>query len=188
MGECVIACDDGIVNKLGGGFTAVACVLYSKDLGLISLGHLPIKIDGLDASAQLSYIARHLSSNCPPNRVEAVFLDSITIGGFNIVSPPTISRAANAPVLILYKRMPNLSRIADAVIHTQYSWLRMRVINLLSATQEVQTRLGPLYVVSWDLPMRRVRSIIERYQLHARIPEPLRIAHYIASAISRVII
>ncbi|MCE4624836.1 MAG: DUF99 family protein [Desulfurococcales archaeon] len=187
MGKCVIACDDGVVNKLGGGFTVVACVLYGSEHGLTGVGHLPIKVDGLDASSQVAYIARRMTGQCPSGAVEAVFFDSITIGGFNIISPPTIAAASGAPVVFIYKRAPNLSKIADAVIHTRYSWIRMRVLTLLSTVREVNTLKGPLYVVTWGLLPEEARSLIEKYQVHARMPEPLRIAHYIASSISRVI-
>ncbi len=185
----VVACDDGIVNKLEEGTTIVACTLYSKNLGPIRVGFLPVKIDGLDATGQILYLIRTLSGLYPDNKVEAVFFDSLTIAGFNIISPASIRKHLGLPVIVLYKRKPNIDKITDAVVkYIRYPEIRLRVLRLLKNTVVLDTKQGKLYSILYGIDSKKALSIIEYYQLHSRIPEPLRFIDYFASSVSRLLL
>jgi len=182
----VIACDDGVVNKLGGGWTIISCVLWRRGEGPVRIGHLPVHIDGLDASGQVAYIASALSNGLD---VEGVLFDSITTAGFNLISPPQVQRAARAPVIILYKRRPRWTRILAALErHFSDAWLRLRVISLVRDVVQLSTRRGVLYAILWGLSSGKAVELIEKYQVAGRMPEPLRFVHLYASALSRVLI
>ena len=182
----VIACDDGVVSKLGGGYTVEACIAWGPR-GPEEAAFLPVHIDGLDATGQVCMMARVLSTRMEGS--EAVLLDSLTTAGFNIVSPATISRCAGAPVIVVYKRKPRLERIRAALErHFPDHSLRWRVLRLLQEVERVETRLGPLYLLSWGACKREAVAVVERYQYRSRMPEPLRLAHLFASEISRLLI
>ncbi|MCE4628484.1 MAG: DUF99 family protein [Desulfurococcales archaeon] len=186
MGEA-IACDDGLVKKLGTGWTVAACVLWDRDRGPQRIAHLPIHVDGLDATSQLLFIVRHLASHA--SSLDAVFFDSVTIGGFNIVSIPSIYRGVTAPVIVVYKRRPRWDRIRRALYeHFPDYEIRLRVVSIVRSASAVHTREGILYVVAWGADMESARRLIERYQMGSRVPEPLRFAHLYASALSRLLI
>ncbi len=185
----VVACDDGIVNKLGEGVTIVACTLYNKNLGPVHVGFLPVKIDGLDATGQLLYLINTLNSLYPDNNVEAVLFDSLTIAGFNIISPASINKHLGLPVIVLYKRKPNVDKIINAVVkYIKYPEIRLRVLRLLENTVVLDTKHGRLYSVLYGINPKKALPIIEYYQLHSRIPEPLRFIDYFASSISRLLL
>ncbi len=175
----VVACDDGVVEKLGEGYTIIACVLWSGkpldvDLNLA-------KIDGLEASSIIAYAITRLKSR---NKLEAeaLLLDSITIAGFNIASPSTIMKLTGTPVIVTYKYKPSSSRLEDALRKHFRDWyLRMKVLKLVDNAIEVSTRKGIVYMLTWGLELKEAIHIIEQTQVHARIPEPLRIADMIAS-------
>ena len=182
----VVACDDGIVLKLGGGYTVEACIAWGPR-GPEEAAFLPVHIDGLDATGQVCMMARVLSARMGGS--EAVLLDSLTTAGFNIVSPATVSRCAGAPVIVAYKRRPRLGRIRAALEkHFPDYLLRWRVLRLLREVERVETRLGPLYLVTWGVGKREAGALVERYQYRSRMPEPLRLAHLFASEISRLLI
>ncbi|MEB3789713.1 MAG: DUF99 family protein [Desulfurococcales archaeon] len=185
----VVACDDGIVNKLGEGVTIVACTLYNKNLGPVHVGFLPVKIDGLDATGQLLYLINTLNSLYPDNNVEAVLFDSLTIAGFNIISPASINKHLGLPVIVLYKRKPNVDKIINAVVkYIKYPEIRLRVLRLLENTVVLDTKHGRLYSVLYGINPKKALPIIEYYQLHSRIPEPLRFIDYFASSVSRLLL
>ncbi|MEB3759752.1 MAG: DUF99 family protein [Desulfurococcales archaeon] len=185
----VVACDDGIVNKLGEGVTIVACTLYNKNLGPVHVGFLPVKIDGLDATGQLLYLINTLNSLYPDNNIEAVLFDSLTIAGFNIISPASINKHLGLPVIVLYKRKPNVDKIINAVVkYIKYPEIRLRVLRLLENTVVLDTKHGRLYSVLYGINPKKALPIIEYYQLHSRIPEPLRFIDYFASSVSRLLL
>ena len=186
MGEA-IACDDGVVRKLGEGWTVAACVLWDRDRGPRRIAHLPIHVDGLDATGQLLFLIRHLASHA--SDLEAVFFDSVTIGGFNVVSISSIHRVAGVPVIVVYKRKPRWGRIQRALTeHFPDYEIRLRIVGVVRTATPVNTREGVVYVVARGASREDARRLIESYQMGSRVPEPLRFAHLYASALSRLLI
>jgi endonuclease V-like protein UPF0215 family len=184
----VIACDDGEVRKLGEGATIIACILWDERLGFTKGAFLRAHVDGLDATGQVIFMAKTLAA-LSPRHVEALFLDSITTAGFNLVSPSLVYKKVGLPVIVVYKRKPRYDRIVRAARkHLQDYSLRRKVLELTRMAEAVSTRLGRVYVIVWGIRVDTARRIIEKYQYRARIPEPLRFAHLYASALSRVLI
>lgn len=182
----VIACDDGRVEKLGGGRTLVACISWSKEWGVEDLGFLPVHIDGLDASSILSYLVSVLS---PGEEVDAILLDSLTIAGFNIVSPDTLYRSRGSPVIIVYSYKPSYSRLSSGLETSQLPLLdvRKRILRLVDDAERINTPRGELYLLTWKISPSEAREIIVSCQDRDKRPVPLRMAHYISSALSRII-
>lgn len=182
----VIACDDGRVEKLGGGVTLATCISWESGLGLVDLAFLPVHVDGLDATSILSYLARVVS---PSVRVDAILLDSLTFAGFNIVSPATLYRARGAPVIVVYSYKPSYERLARGLEAGSLPHLniRRRILELVDTAERITTPLGELYVISWGAGLKEAAMIIEGSQVRDRRPAPLRLAHYISSALSQVI-
>jgi len=178
----VVACDDGRVEKLGGGFTVLACILWDGRPLDVELGLL--RVDGLEASSVVAYLTASLAlrSSLP---IRALLLDSLTIAGFNVVSPATVMRLAGVPVVVVYKYKPSSSRLEGALRKHFRDWsLRMRVLKLVDEAVEVNTRRGPLYIIPWGVSVEEARRVVEETQVYARTPEPLRIADMIASEVT----
>lgn len=177
-----VACDDGEVRKLGGGTTAVACVSY-RELRPVAASVGLIRVDGLDATSVLSTLVTRIGR--PPG---VVFLDSITIGGFNVVSVPGLARLTGMPVVVAYTYSPSVDRLKAPLQRHFNDWeLRLRLLRLIEKAFPARTKKGPLYLVSWGLDREKALSLIESYQLFARVPEPLRVAHRLASETSRLL-
>lgn len=182
----VIACDDGRVEKLGGGTTLVTCISWSRGRGIEDLGFLPVHVDGLDASSILSYLVTVLS---PGEKVDAILLDSLTIAGFNIVSPDTLYRSRGSPVIIVYSYKPSYSRLSSGLEASQLPLLdvRKRILRLVEDAEMVDTPRGELYLLAWKISPLEAREIVVSCQDRDKRPVPLRMAHYISSALSRII-
>lgn len=181
----VIACDDGRVEKLGSGYTIVACILWSGAPLDVALSK--VRVDGLEASSTIAYLAKTLALKAGGG-VEMLLVDSLTIAGFNIVSPPTIVKLAGLPLIAVYKYKPSSYRLEEALRKHFKDWrLRMNVLKLLDSTVKVETRKGELYMVAWGLSVEEALKIVESLQIHSRIPEPLRIADMTASEAARMV-
>ncbi|MCE4605626.1 MAG: DUF99 family protein [Desulfurococcales archaeon] len=179
-----MACDDGVVAKLGGGYTLVSCVYWALGVGPLGADFAWVKVDGLDASSIIAYLASRLGRFGP---VDLVMLDSVTIAGFNVASPASIHRLTGAPVVVLYKYSPSLERLASAVVNVDMHRVRLRVLKIVGDAVELRTRRGRLYAIVWGASLDRIVSVVEELQFFGRMPEPLRLAHYLASAISSIL-
>ncbi|WP_460123659.1 endonuclease dU [Stetteria hydrogenophila] len=177
------ACDDGRVHKLGGGYTTAACVCYDGlDPVGVSMGIL--RVDGLEASGVIA----HLAVSACRARPDAVLLDSVTIAGFNVVSPPALVKLTGASVIVAYTYKPAYERLAPALAHAPGPLgVRSRVLSIVDRAVRVDTPKGPLYLVTWGTTPERATALVSRLQIHARIPEPLRVAHMVASAASEAL-
>ena len=181
----VVACDDGVVRKLGwgSGFTLVSCILWDVVEGEpVDAALAPIRIDGLDASDVIVGLVEVLRAPGSP-----LIVDSVTIAGFNVVNPLTIMKVVASPVVYVYKYMPSLERLLGGLEKAglPLSEVRARVIELVvSSVRPVETRRGVVYMAAMGMSFRDAASLIEELQVYSRIPEPLRLAHYTASEAS----
>lgn len=182
----VIACDDGRVEKLGMGTTLVTCLSWSRGEGVEDLGFLPVHVDGLDASSILSYLVQVIS---PERRVDAILLDSLTIAGFNIVSPDILYRSRRVPVIIVYSYPPSYYRLAKGLEASSLPqlWARLRVLRLVEGARRIDTPRGELHLVAWKTSVEEAKRIVSSCQDRDRKPVPLRLAHYISSALSLIL-
>lgn len=186
----LVACDDGVVKKLGrgAGRAIVACVSWSLDYGPPGLPSsvllTSVEIDGLDATSIVAAAALELSG---PGNV--LLLDSVTIGGFNVVSPGAYRLLTRGEVIIIYTRRPRLHRILVALEKSgsDLGGVKRRVIEaVVGRVTRVETARGHLYIYA-TTPLEEAVKLVTLTQAHARKPEPLRVAHYTASAASRVV-
>ncbi len=168
----VAGCDDGFVDK-SRQYTVVACVFYDERLPrYVRLGL--VRIDGLDVT---SILAALLGLD-----VDVVFLDTLIYAGFNIVSIPGLKKLIGSKVIAFYPYKPSYERLAEPIRkHLSNARLRLRLLSQLEWLREVETGRGTVYSVDSFRGPLEVRSWIERYQFFSRIPEPLRVAHMVAS-------
>lgn len=163
-------------------YTVASCVSWDGAPSGVSLGLL--RVDGLDASSIIPYLALRASRGRPC----AVLLDSVTIAGFNVASPGAISRLAGAPVIIVYNYRPSRERLEAGLRRLGDGGARSRAISIVDSAVEVDTRQGRVYIVAWGVDLEAARDIVEECQVHSRTPEPVRMAHKIASEMSRLLI
>ena len=175
----VAGCDDGFVDK-NSRYTLMACVFYR--------GHLPqyvrlglVRIDGLDATSVLAGLLGH--------DVDMVFLDTIVYAGFNIVSISGLKRLVGSDVIAFYPYRPSYERLAEPVRkYLSNPEIRLRLLGQLKWLRELETRHGRVFSIdSLDDPVE-TKGWIERYQFFSRIPEPLRVAHVVASQSSMLLL
>ncbi len=181
-----MGCDDGEIRKVGlQEYTTYACVsmrstaqgIYPRDatLGLL-------RVDGLEASSVIAAAVRLLE-----RKPAAVILDSVTIAGFNVVSPSTIYRLVGAPVIVVYSYKPSYERLRRGALNLATFKVIDRIIRLVDNAIQLKTRRGVLYALLWGVDPPEALRLVEEFQIHSRIPEPVRVAHYIASAASRLL-
>ncbi len=178
-----VACDDGKVRKLGGGVAVVACVAY-RELRPSGLRLGLVHVDGLDATSVVGELAREIAAGSEG----LLMVDSITIAGFNVISLPGISRISGLRAVAVYTYEPDIARLEGPLrAHFSDAELRLRVLEPIKNVRRVETPRGPLYVVPWGLRHEEAGELLALYQVYTRVPEPIRVAHRVASEVSEAL-
>ncbi len=138
--------------------------------------------DGMDATEK---IAEMVCSSKHHTQIRAMLLDGITYGGFNVVDIHALHELTSVPAIAVMRNFPDLESMHEAVQHVSEPEFRYSLLLKAGGFTKVITRDEghPLYIQTAGIEPEDGAQIVRRTALHANIPEPLRAAHMISSAI-----
>jgi uncharacterized protein len=135
-----------------------------------------IQPDGWDATTTIATML--LNSKFLP-QLHIVLLDGISLGGFNIVDLPALTHAVQLPCVSVMRRLPNLAKV-------EYALRRLpdpeRRLELISQAGPIYQSSPFVFQVCGATPAITAR-VLTRLTDRGHVPEPLRLAHLIASAV-----
>lgn len=141
-----------------------------------------VVVDGTDATANL---AEMISRSRYKDQIEAVMLDGITFAGFNIVDIEQLSKSTNTPIVTVTRNKPDLDKMRSALSKHFDDWeSRFELITKLEL-RKVKTEHNPVFVSSYGGDEHELDALVVAAIVRGAVPEPIRIAHLIASALVR---
>jgi endonuclease V-like protein UPF0215 family len=138
-----------------------------------------IRRDGVDSARR---IAAMLSGSAFDAHVQAVVLQGIALGGFNVVDLEALSAAIARPVLVVARREPDMTAIRSALLKRVRGGARKWALVERAGAMEP---LAGVWVQRHGLTPREATQLIADSRVHGTLPEPLRLAHLIAGALGR---
>lgn len=141
-----------------------------------------VSIDGNDATRKLAEV---ITASRFRRMVRAVFLNGVTMGGFNVINLDLLHDQIGIPLVAIVRDQPHETASADALRkHFPDAALRLEV---LGRQQPKPVRNGAFKVwCTWrGVTAEDVKGLLEASTMRGAIPEPLRLAHVIASGIAR---
>lgn len=136
-----------------------------------------IEKDGSDATRVLEKL---ISESKFSKHLQLVMLQGITFGGFNVIDAHLLHKRLGLPILIVSRHPPDLQAIREALLtHIAEGERRWAWIDKLGPMEPV----GKVQIQRVGLSYEQAASTIERFTIHGYLPEPLRVAHLIASAL-----
>lgn len=159
---------------------AVAVVLPDR-VEAVAIGS--VTVDGEDATERLIALVRAVG---PLDGVRAILLDGCVLGGFNVVDLVRLGRELGLPVVAVTRRRPDFVRIRAALRkwfpddHAA-RWRRLRQRPLFA----VPTAGPSIYACVTGCRRADAIALVHRAATRGFWPEPLRLAHLIASASTR---
>lgn len=145
-----------------------------------------VVVDGLDGTSRALEVVEELRRGLAVS-VDAVFLDGVTVAGFNFIDPEEVNVQTGIPVIVLFKTKLKLEKVRMALIKHFSDWRdRYEVIERnYRRAQEVVTRRKNLKVSSYGLDLSEVSKLVSLLQHVSAVPEPLRLADLIASELTK---
>ena len=143
--------------------------------------HTHVTIDGLDATEQLTSM---INSSPHRKQLRLVMLSGITLAGFNIVDINKLNSATGLPVIALTLEKPDLEAVRKALNNLPDHEERWRMILAAGEIHEIRCKGKKLYVEVAGVSLFDAQEIIKLSSTNSSFPEPLRVAHLVASGIS----
>lgn len=183
----VLAFDDGyfpISYKSRKGYTVVVGIKTKNTYQIEGLGFGFVLVDSRDTTYKIIDIAKNLSP------ADAILLDGVTYAGFDVVDPKTIYVETSIPVVIVQQYPLDLDKIRKALYKNfEDAEDRFNVVReVVENYRYLDTKWKIIQYYALGIDYRKAEEILKKNMIYSPIPEPLRIAHQIASLFSRKII
>ncbi len=138
--------------------------------------------DGLDAT---DVICSMITRSKHYGQIRTVMLDGITYAGFNVVDIEKIYRKTGIPVIVVMRSQPDFEKIKSALKYFPDGEERWAIIERAGKIEKVLgvKERGSIYIQRTGISLESVTKIIRLTSIRSNIPEPLRVAHLIATGV-----
>ena len=141
-----------------------------------------VEIDGNEATL----ICKEMIKNTKHRQqIKVVMLDGVALGGFNIVDINELYESTNIPVITITRDKPNFDKIKIALSEHFKDWKERWMILKKGELFTVKTSHNPIYVKCEGIDRKEAEEIINLSTIRGVLPEPIRVAHVIASGVTR---
>lgn len=143
-----------------------------------------IEVDGINATKKIISMVKKTKHK----DLRVIMLDGLTFAGFNIVDIEEIFKKTKLPVIVIIRRMPDFKKIKIALKKMndkENYFFRLKCIEKASIPRKIEIRKGKnIYIQYYGINFSDAKKIVRLSATRSLIPEPLRVAHLIATGIS----
>ncbi len=174
----VAAVDDGAFRR-GDRSAPIAAVVVSAPSYVEAIRTATVRVDGRDGTRRVVALVR---ATGPTDGLRALLLDGAVVGGFNVLDLDRIHAALRVPVVAVTRRAPEFGKIRSALAkwfprdHGE-RWRRLTAHRLFA----VPTGGHPIYAAAVGCTKADAARLVRRTLVRGYWPEPLRLAHLVAS-------
>jgi len=177
----VLGVDDGPFVK-GQGRVPVAGVLVCPPNYVEGVLASSCTVDGTDAT---EVIVDMVEGSRYREQVRMIMIDGVALGGFNVVDISLLHSRLGIPAVTVSRDRPDQSSIASALRDHFPDWdARLEIIGR-HQVREVQLPDGRVYVASAGIDPKEADAMVRRCVVRGCLPEPVRLAHLVATAMVR---
>lgn len=173
----VIAVDDAPFPRDHRGFVPIAGVAYAGTR-LEGTMRARVRRDGADATRALAAMVKQSRF---AEHTRLVLLEGIALAGFNVVDIHGLSEQLGMAVLVVVKREPNMAAVEEALLHRVRGGKRKWALVQKAGPMEP---LANVWVQRAGIEKNDAAEVIRALALHGRLPEPLRVAHWVANVMA----
>lgn len=177
----MLGIDDGKFKPHTKGEVIVVGVVFRGGVSLDGVMHTRVAIDGLDATEKLIEM---INGSPHKRQLRLVMLNGVTLAGFNLVDLPRLHANTDLPVIALTHVKPDLDSIRDALKHLPEMEERWRIIQNAGEIHQISNRGSKLYMGMAGIGLAEALTVLDLTTVRGSLPEPLRVAHLIASGIT----
>jgi uncharacterized protein len=179
----ILGVDDGKFVPHSKTQVLVVGVVFRAGYWLEGVMSTRVAVDGFDGTAKM---VNMIKGSPHYKQLRVIMLNGITLGGFNVVDIKALNEQTGLPVIAVTSRKPNLAKVHSALKNLPKSDDRWNSVLNAGEIFPVVTRGGKqqLYVEIAGITKEVAVGVLRLTATRSKIPEPLRVAHLVASGIS----
>lgn len=135
---------------------------------------------GYDEMDSTDKITDSVNSSRHKEQLRAIMTDGISFAGFNLVDIHELNKKTGLPVIVIQRKKPDVEEFLKAQERFGNFQERKRIVEKSGKF----FRLEKVWFQFSGIAESEAREIISLSTTHGNIPEPLRIAHLMASGLS----
>ncbi len=141
-----------------------------------------VTVDGTEAT---SVCLDMIQNTRHRKQLKAIMIDGITFGGFNILNIEKLAEQSGLPIITVTRDEPDFRGIQTALQKNFEDWQDRWQLLQQGTLHKVPTKYNPIFVRTAGISLEPAEEIIKVSTIRGVIPEPIRVAHLIASGITR---
>ncbi|WP_406660035.1 DUF99 family protein [Methanolobus sp. ZRKC3] len=141
-----------------------------------------VERDGMDGTASIIEMVRKSKHF---QQIRLIMLDGVTYGGFNPIDILSLYEETGIPVVVMMRRYPDMAQIEKALSHLPNKNERLEIIKKAGKISKISIKDGSnsVYVQCSGIGVEDAEKIVLLTSTRSNIPEPLRVAHLIATGV-----
>lgn len=183
----IIGIDDGTFDQNSEGSTCLVGVVSRGGRWIDGVLVDEVKIDGTDSTTT---IVDMINKSRHKEQLRVILTSGITFAGFNVLDVAELFEKTTLPVIVVVREEPDMESVKAALKNLPDWRERWRKLNSAGGVTPVQVesrggRKSTIYIQVKGMAIEDAKEVVRMTSTRSSIPEPLRLAHIIATAISR---
>ena len=179
----ILGVDDARFERGRDEWTRLIGVVFRGGKWIEGCIQVPIQVDGEDVTSQLVEMVKTSSHY---GQLRVIMTRDTIFGGVNVLDLPELVEATHLPVIAVSDSKPDMTRVKKALQQINPNTWEEKWAKLIKAgpIREVTSHPGraPVYLQWEGIIFEQAVKVVQKSATRSRIPEPIRVAHIIASS------
>jgi hypothetical protein len=177
----ILGFDDGAFTARSKELVPVIGVIFRGGKFLDGALRTDVLVDGNEATDK---IVKLINTTRHKQQLKVIMFDGITLAGFNVIDVKKLSEQTKLPVIVINRKRPNLKNVKNALKNFDDFENRWKAIENAGEIKECYVKdFKKVYYQNIGIDDNMTREVIKLSCTRSFIPEPLRVAHLIATAV-----
>jgi endonuclease V-like protein UPF0215 family len=177
----ILGFDDGAFTARSKELVPVIGVIFRGGKFLDGALATVVTVDGNDATEK---IVKLINTTRHKQQLKVIMFDGITLAGFNVVDVKKLSEQTKLPVIVINRKRPDLKKVKAALKNFEDFEARWQAIKNAGKIKECYVKeFKKIYYQNVGIDDETTKEVIKLSCTRSFIPEPLRVAHLIATAV-----
>jgi len=173
----VLAIDDGYFKPKKKGKALLVGIISRLDGRIEGVLSTSVSVDGLDSTSK---IIKMLEKSKFKQQANFIILDGLNFAGFNLVDLQKLSEKLGIPAIAVQRKKPRMQKIEKALSGFKDKKKRMKLIKKAGKVHKGKK----VFFQCTGADAKTVKTVLTKTTKYSNLPEPLRLAHLIASGLT----